>query len=167
MRPGTVSKPCWTRQSRYEHLACSALRYATSPELFAAAHTECDCCQAGDHAGFTPLHLAAQRGHKEVCSKLAKAGANPVAPDSVSVEVGIVVGRWSSVRWSDPRCLQAGNTPLHAAARSGHAEAIIFMWTDTGVDVRNNVRFQEPWCVCVPGKLEAAWPLHVLRCVDH
>jgi len=64
---------------------------------------------AKGHAGYTPLHLAAFKGHVEIVKLLLERGANPNAEDN------------------------NGETPLHLAAQEGRVE-IVKLLLERGAD---------------------------------
>ncbi|RCV19373.1 hypothetical protein SETIT_3G378600v2 [Setaria italica] len=90
------------------------------------------------------LHLAAARGHVEICRLLVEEsgldvnctnpdGETPVAVAATGGEVGVL--RYLLDHGSDPAMPDAaGGTPLHIAAENGHEEAVRLLLS-RGVDV--------------------------------
>ena len=81
--------------------------------------------------GWTPLHIAAAKGHADTALELIKAGAcpNPKSPHGVSpLHIAAYHGKTKTACVLINACAKLnakdedGNTPLHIAVRNGHTE---------------------------------------------
>ena len=75
----------------------------------------------GEHSRVTPLHLAAQHGHAEVCRLLLAAGAQVNA--AMETQHGNVTGI----------------TPLHLAVQADHMD-VMDVLLETGADVQSSTQ---------------------------
>ena len=86
--------------------------------------------------GYTPLHLAAENGSKEVVKLLIKYGANVNAYGAVSVPVTATLHVFA------PRVIKISKTPLHIAVERGYKD-IAELLIKHGADVNAKDRYGE------------------------
>jgi ankyrin repeat protein len=129
-------------------------------------------CTGGSH--MTPLHAASVKGHLEVASLLLESGADPNSCDVIdrvplhrisqggqvvmmesSLEIGrLLVNYGAKVNVTDN---VEGDTPLHAAARSGYRDiAVLLVESGTSLDVQNQYQRTPLHMACWYGKLDVS-----------